>query len=192
VVGIGASTGGPPALQTILSGLTVGFPAPILAVQHIAQGFLPGMVEWLTQTTGIQVHIGSPGTIPLPGHAYLAPDDCHMGIGADGRIILSKAAAENGLRPAVAFLFRSLADACGANAVGVLLTGMGKDGAAELKLMRGQGAITIAQDLESSVVHGMPGAAIALDAATHVLPVDRIADMLVTAVNKKQVGKQGR
>ena len=84
--------------------------------------------------------------------------------------MLARDEPENGLRPAVSYLFRSLAESCGANAVGVLLTGMGKDGAAELKQMRDRGAVTIAQDRESSVVHGMPGEAIALGAATHVLP----------------------
>lgn len=185
LVGIGASTGGPPVLQTILAGLPRDFPAPVLVVQHIAHGFLSGMAEWLNQTTGLQVHIASYGTTPLPGHVYLAPDDLHMGIGVNGHILLSREEPENGLRPAVSFLFRSLAAACGPGALGVLLTGMGSDGAAELKLMRDQGAITIAQDRESSVVHGMPGAAIALGGAMHVLPAERISGALKTLVEHR-------
>lgn len=185
LVGIGASTGGPPVLQTILAGLPKDFPAPVLVVQHIAHGFLSGMAEWLNQTTGLQVHIASYGTIPLPGHVYLAPDDLHMGVGVNGHILLSREEPENGLRPAVSFLFRSLATACGPGALGVLLTGMGRDGAAELKLMRDRGAITIAQDRESSVVHGMPGVAIALDGAMHVMPSDKIAAALVALVNRR-------
>lgn len=184
VIGIGASTGGPPLLQTILAGLPKDFSVPILIVQHIAHGFLPGLAEWLNQTTGFRVHVASYGTCPLPGHVYLAPDDFHMGIGASGHILLTKEEPENGLRPAVSFLFRSLAEVCGPNALGVLLSGMGKDGAAELKLMKDKGAITIAQDLESSVVHGMPGEAIALGGATHVLPADKIPDALFTLVNR--------
>jgi two-component system chemotaxis response regulator CheB len=187
LVGIGASTGGPLVLQTILAGLTKDFPAAILIVQHVARGFLPGLAEWLNQTTGLQVHVGSHGTCPLPGHAYLAPDDFHMGVGAGGRIFLSGGEAENGLKPAVSFLFRSLAETRGPDALGVLLTGMGKDGAAELKLMKDNGAVTIAQDKESSIVHGMPGEAIALDGATHVLAADKIAAALVTLVNRKHV-----
>jgi two-component system, chemotaxis family, protein-glutamate methylesterase/glutaminase len=185
LVGIGASTGGPPVLQTILSGLRKDFPGSLLIVQHITRGFLPGMVAWLNQTTGLQVQIASHGTCPMPGHAYLAPDDFHMGVGAGGRIFLAGGDPENGLRPAVSFLFRSLAEVCGPAALGVLLTGMGKDGAAELKLMKDNGAVTIAQDRESSVVHGMPGEAIALGGATQILPADKIAGTLVTLVNRK-------
>jgi two-component system chemotaxis response regulator CheB len=185
-IGIGVSTGGPPVLRTILAGLPKDFPVPILIVQHIARGFLSGLVEWLNQTTGLRIYIASNGITPLPGHVYFAPDDFHLGIGADGRIVLAREEPEEHLRPAVSFLFRSLAKVCGPGAVGVLLTGMGKDGAAELKLMRDKGAITITQDRESSVVHGMPGEAIALGGATHVLPSDNIAGALMTLVGHKQ------
>lgn len=178
LVGIGASTGGPPVLQTILAELPKDFPAPILVVQHIARGFLAGMAEWLDHTTGFRVQIASHGTVPLRGHVYLAPDDFHMGVTAGGAILLAREEPWAGQRPAVSYLFRSLAGVYGAAAVGVLLTGMGRDGAGELKEMRDLGAITIAQDRETSVVHGMPGAAIALDGATHVLPACRIAGML--------------
>jgi two-component system, chemotaxis family, protein-glutamate methylesterase/glutaminase len=136
-------------------------------------------VAWLAETTGLQVRIASYGTEPLPGHVYLAPDDFHMGIGAHGRIVLSRERPENHVRPAVSFLFRSLAEHCGPAAVGVLLTGMGQDGARELKAMNDRGAATIAQDQGSSVVHGMPGSAIALNAAAQILPPERIADALV-------------
>jgi two-component system, chemotaxis family, protein-glutamate methylesterase/glutaminase len=185
LIGIGASTGGPPVLQTILSGLPKDFPGSLLIVQHVARGFLPGLVEWLNQTTGLQVHVASHGTSPLPGHAYLAPDDFQMGVGASGRIFLATGEPENGLRPAVSHLFRTLAEVRGPDALGVLLTGMGKDGAAELKLMRDKGAVTIAQDRESSVVHGMPGEAITLGGATHVLPADKIAAALVALLKRK-------
>jgi len=185
LVGLGASTGGPPVLQTILAGLPKDFPAPLLIVQHIAPGFLPGMVEWLNQTTGLRVNIAAHGTDPQPGHVYIAPDDFHLGVDAQGRLALGREALENGLRPAVSCLFRSLAQHCGANAVGVLLTGMGKDGAVELKRMRDAGAFTIAQDRESSVVHGMPGEAIALGGAMHVLPADKIAGALITELRHK-------
>jgi len=185
LVGIGASTGGPPILRTILSSLPKDFPAAILIVQHIAHGFLPGLVEWLNQTTGLQVHVASHGTCPLPGHAYLAPDDFHMGVSASGRMVLARGEPENGLRPSVSFFFRSMAEVFGQNALGVLLSGMGKDGAAELKLMKDSGAITIAQDRESSIVHGMPGEAIELGGATLVLAADSIADTLITLVNRR-------
>jgi two-component system chemotaxis response regulator CheB len=185
VVGIGASTGGPPVLQNILSGLTRDFGAPLLVVQHIARGFLPGMVEWLNQTTGLPVHVAAHGALISPGHVYIAPDDFHLGVSSAGRLLLAREPAEGGLRPAVSWLFRSMAENFGANAIGVLLTGMGRDGAAELKLLRDQGAVTIAQDRDSSVVHGMPGAAIELGAAMHVLPADRIASALLNEVSRR-------
>jgi two-component system chemotaxis response regulator CheB len=186
LIGIGASTGGPPVLQTILSGLPKDFPVPLLIVQHIARGFLPGMVEWLSQTTGLRVHIAAHGATPLPGHAYVAPDDFHLGADPNGQLRLTREAAENGLRPAVSYLFRSLAESCGASAVGVLLTGMGKDGAAELKRMKDRGAFTIAQDRESSIVHGMPGEAIELGAASQVLSADSIAGALIARVGRRR------
>lgn len=190
-VGIGASTGGPPVLQTILSSLPRDFPVPLLIVQHIAPGFLGGMVEWLNETTGLRVHIAAHGATPLPGHAYVAPDDFHLAADAGGRLLLAREPPEAGLRPAVSFLFRSLANTCGPSAIGVLLTGMGKDGAAELKEMRDRGACTIAQDRETSVVHGMPGEAIERDAATLVLPADRIAGALIAqvALGGRSMGK---
>lgn len=178
LVGIGASTGGPPALQAILAGLPKDFALPVLVVQHIARGFLPGLADWLGQTTALQVQIASNGTEPRPGHVYLAPDDFHMEIDGQNRIRLTREEPENGLRPSVDRLFRSMAEQCGRNAVAVLLTGMGKDGARELKTLHSCGAYTIAQDRTSSVVHGMPGAAIALGAAHEVLHLDRIADAL--------------
>ena len=186
VIGIGASTGGPQVLQEILAGLPKDFPVPLLVVQHIARGFLPGLAEWLNQTTSLEVQIAAYGVHAMPGHVYLAPDDFHMGITSAGRIRLTKEDPQNHLRPAVSYLFRSLADAYGPAAVGVLLTGMGKDGAAELRLLKDTGALTIAQDRDSSVVHGMPGEAIRLRAATHVWPVDKIADGLLAAVARRK------
>ena len=181
IVGIGASTGGPPVLQTILCGLPKDFPAPILIVQHIAPGFVRGMAEWLNDTTGLHVHIAAHGILPAPGHVYIAPDDFHMCVGS-GTIVLTREKPDNHLRPAVSVLFRSLAEIYGAGAVGVLLTGMGRDGAEQLKAMKDSGATTIAQDRETSVVHGMPGVAIELGAATHVLPAEKIADALIALV----------
>jgi len=184
VIGIGASTGGPQVLQTILSSLPRDFPVPLIIVQHIARGFLPGMVEWLSQTTALRVHIAAHGTPALPGHAYVAPDDFHLAVDLRGYLGLARTECENGLRPAVSYLFRSLAQTHGASAIGVLLTGMGKDGAAELKLMKDGGAYTIAQDRASSIVHGMPGQAIELGGATQVLPADKIAAALLSQVER--------
>jgi two-component system chemotaxis response regulator CheB len=160
------------------------FPVPLLIVQHIASGFLSGLADWLNQTTGLKVHIAAHGKQPVPGHVYLAPDDFHLAVRTGGVLALNRGELESGLRPSVAHLFRSLADVHGPNAIGVLLTGMGKDGAQDLKRMNNRGAITIVQDRDTSVVHGMPGEAIALGAATHILPVDRIAGALTMIVNQ--------
>lgn len=178
VVAIGASTGGPPVLQKIFSGLPGGFNAPILLVQHIAPGFAAGFVDWLNRSSSLKLNLAVHGEIVKAGNVYVAPDGHHMGIDRSRRIILSTDAPENGLRPAVSYLFRSVAKSFGQRAVGVLLTGMGRDGAEELKLMRDSGAVTIAQDQETCIVFGMPGEAVKLGAAQHTLPPDRITDML--------------
>jgi two-component system chemotaxis response regulator CheB len=185
LIGVGASTGGPPVLQSFLQNLPKDFSIPILIVQHIARGFLAGLAEWLEQSSGRRVHIAKHGDLPEPGHVYLAPDDSHMGVIAGGHIALSHSEPEGGLRPAVSFLFRSLAESFGPTALGILLTGMGVDGAAELKLMRDAGAETIAQDRASSVVHGMPGAAIRLGGAAHIVPADRLADTVVSLTSRR-------
>jgi two-component system, chemotaxis family, protein-glutamate methylesterase/glutaminase len=180
IVAVGASVGGPPVLQAILSRLPPAFPVPLLIVQHMAPGFLQGMVDWLAQTSGLPLHLARSGEAPLPGNAYFAPDGCNMGVAGNRTIVLSGSEAQSRLQPTVSHLFRSVATVYGRNAVGVLLTGMGRDGAAELKTMREKGAVTIIQDQASSVVFGMPGAAFALDAADCVLPPEEIARALQT------------
>jgi two-component system chemotaxis response regulator CheB len=187
VVGIGASTGGPPVLRTILAALPRDFSVPIVIVQHISPGFLAGLAEWLGQTTGLKIHIPGHQLQTRPGHVYLAPDGQHMRIEPGGSIFLSRGETDNGMRPSVNHLFRSLADGFGPGAVGVLLTGMGRDGAEELKRMRDNGATTIAQDQETSVVHGMPGEAIALGAASYVFPANKIAPALAALVQQQPV-----
>ena len=184
IVAIGASTGGPVVLETVLSLLPKNFPVPILIVQHMATGFLQGFVEWLTQSTGIPTHIAAHGEEIQPGYAYAAPDGYHMGVQNSGQIQLSKDDKENGLRPSVAYLFRSVARSFGRNSIGVLLTGMGDDGAEELKILKELGAVTIAQDEQSSVVFGMPGEAVKIDAAIYVLPPKSIALTLASLVEK--------
>lgn len=189
VVAIGASTGGPPVLQTILAGLPKAFPVPILIVQHMATGFTQGFVEWLAQSSGIPVQMAEHGELMLPGHAYVAPDERQMKVVRGGRIVLTQDEPENGLRPSVSYLFRSVAEVYGCDAIAGLLSGMGRDGAEELRLLKDQGAVTFAQDKDSSVVHGMPGEAIKLDAAMLVLPPEKIAAVLVSLANHR--GKNG-
>ncbi|MCJ7588652.1 MAG: chemotaxis-specific protein-glutamate methyltransferase CheB [Candidatus Aminicenantes bacterium] len=187
-IAIGASTGGPPVLKEIISGLPQDFPFPVFIVQHIAQGFAQGFVDWLSGASGFPVSVALHGERAAPGHCYVAPNGFHLGVGNGLSIVLSDGAPENGMRPSVSYLFRSVAQALGPAEVGVLLTGMGRDGAEELKAMKEKGAITIAQDEDSSVVHSMPGEAIKLGAATYVLPPEGIAAMLAALVKTRNGG----
>lgn len=175
LVAVGASTGGPVALAALFGGLPKDFGAPIVVVQHMAAGFMRGFVDWLAPSSALPIHIASDGEYVRAGHIYIAPDNVQMRVTQGNRLVLEDAPRENGLRPSVACLFRSVAQVGKAHAAGVLLTGMGRDGAAELKMMRDAGAVTFAQDSASSIVHGMPGEAIKLGAAMHVLPPAAIA-----------------
>jgi len=188
LIAIGASAGGPQALQRLLSRLPREFPVPVLIVQHIATGFVEGFADWLGGSILLPVHLAVRGEKPLPGHCYLAPDNFHMGLGADLNIVLSSEEPQNGSQPSVAYLFHSVAGVLGPHAVGVLLTGMGRDGASELKEMKDKGAVTFVQNEESCVVFGMPGEAVKLDAATYMLSPEEIADSL-TALVKKTNGR---
>jgi two-component system chemotaxis response regulator CheB len=186
VVAIGASTGGPPVLMTILSRLPKDFSIPILMVQHMAAGFIQGFAEWLQHATGFPVQLAAQNERMFPGRAYVAPDGFQMRVAPGGRISLAADDPENGVRPSASCLFRSVAEIYGANAAGVLLTGMGRDGAEELLLMKQKGALTVAQDETTSVVFGMPGEAVRLHAASCVLSPEQIAAMLVSLANRNR------
>lgn len=185
VVAIGASTGGPIVIQTILSGLKKNLPVPVVIVQHIAKGFTPGFAEWLQETTGFLVHIASDGEPLFPGHGYIAPDGFQMGVAKGNHVIVTGAPAENGLCPSVSYLFRSIRQVHGNRTLAVLLTGMGRDGAEELKALKECGATTIIQDEQSSVVYGMPGEAIKIGAAMYVLSPEKIADAINIISNRR-------
>lgn len=178
LIGIGASTGGPPVLAEILGQLTGELRVPVLVVQHIASGFGAGLVSWLQNCTALPVKQAEAEEPLRSGSVYFAPENLQMAVTADGRIRLSAGPAEDGFCPSVTYLFRSMAAAFGPAAAGILLTGMGRDGAAGLAELRAAGGITIAQDQESSVVFGMPGAAIRLGAAAHVLSPPEIRDAI--------------
>ena len=186
LVAIGSSTGGPLVLQQIFSILPKNFSVPIIIVQHITDGFTEGFAEWLTGTTKFPVSVAVDGELMKPGHGYIVPNGNQAAVDRYGRISLKRGIPEHWHSPSVSYLFRSVAAAYGRDAVGVILTGMGKDGAAELGLMKEKGAVTLAQDKESSVVHGMPGEAIALGAATYVLSPDKIASALISMTSGQQ------
>jgi two-component system, chemotaxis family, protein-glutamate methylesterase/glutaminase len=186
LVAIGASTGGPLVLQTILSGMPKDFPVPVVIVQHIATGFLSGLRDWLGRNSLIQVRIAENKEMIQPGHAYLAPDGFQMGIDKYGRILLEKEAPQFTLCPSVSYMFQSVIESYRDQVACVLCTGMGRDGADEMKLLRDKGGVTIAQDKETSIVHGMPGEAIKLGGAVHILPSNQIAEKLVQLVMPNQ------
>ncbi|MFH0968312.1 MAG: chemotaxis-specific protein-glutamate methyltransferase CheB [Methanobacteriota archaeon] len=178
IVAIGASTGGPAVLQTRLSGFLKTFPLPVVIVQHIAQGFTEGLTSWLDTTTGFPVHMAVLGEELLPGHAYIAPEGFQMGVTDSDQVTLLHLDQERGICPSVAYLFRSVREVYADQAIAILLTGMGRDGADELKNLKDAGAITIAQDEYSSVVFGMPGEAIRQGGATYILSPEKIVDTL--------------
>jgi two-component system chemotaxis response regulator CheB len=171
---MGASTGGPVAFQQVLSMLPTDLPVPIMIIQHIGAEFIEGMIQWLQKTTGLPIHLAQNGQHMLPGHVYMAPDNLHMGVKKGEIIELSLSEPEEGLRPSVSYLFRSAAATYGKHAVGVLLTGMGRDGGQGLKVMKDAGAHTIAQDESTSMVFGMPAEAIKLGGAQYILPLRKI------------------
>ncbi|KMQ50332.1 Chemotaxis response regulator protein-glutamate methylesterase CheB [Chitinispirillum alkaliphilum] len=178
LVVIGASTGGPPVLQAILSNLPANFPSAILVVQHITEGFVNGLQVWLERTTNKKVLLASHGEKIIPGRVYIAPDNCQMGVDFEERIVLRDDPPENNIRPSVSYLFRSSCRVYKSALIAVLLTGMGKDGAKEMKQIREYGGITIAQDRDSSIVYGMPGAAIEYNAVRYIFDPAQIAQKL--------------
>ena len=178
VIAIGASAGGTKALQNVFSGMPAAFPVPILVVQHIAKGYIGGLARWLDEQTPLHVRIAQDGCIPEGGTVYLAPDDAHLTVDPGHRILLQHDAPVNGFRPSIARLFRSVADVYKSNAAAVLLSGMGNDGAAEMRILFDEGACTIAQDKATSLIHGIPGEAIKLQAARYVLPLQEIGSAL--------------
>ena len=178
IIAIGASTGGPPILQSILANLNHNFSIPIVIVQHIANGFLKGMVDWLSKTTHLTLKIPITGESVKTGHVYFAPEDHHIDITPDKKFRIYKIDAHENFKRPISHLFSSIATTYKNNAIGVLLTGMGNDGATGLKEMKKQGAMTLAQDKESSIVFGMPGEAIKMEAETFVLNSTDITSFL--------------
>lgn len=185
VVAIGASTGGPAVLAQILAELNPTLAAPLLVVQHITPGFADGLANWLGRETRLTVRLARTDELARPGWVYVAPDGAQMGVGPDGRTRLTACRRDDGLCPSASHLFESVAAAYGASAMGVVLTGMGRDGAAGLRRLRLAGGITVAQDEATSVVFGMPGEAVRQGAAEHVLPPEGIARLIRTLAARK-------
>ena len=187
IVCIGASTGGPQALKQVLFDLPKSLPVPVLIVQHISNGFLQGLVNWLHDNTGHNIKIAAQDEILEAGVIYFAPEDTHIQVSSKRRVILSQNPAVNGIRPTIAEMFSSVAANFGEGCVGVLLTGMGRDGADGLLQIRNNGGYTIAQDKETSIIFGMPGEAVKLGAAVSVLPLEKIGP----DINRYLLGSYG-
>jgi len=187
VIVIGASTGGPPALATILADLQPDLPVPVLVVQHMADGFVEELANWLDSLCPLPVIMSEHGRRLEPGAVHVAPAGLNTLLRPGLRLELRPPAEGQFHVPGVDAAFASAAAVCGADAIGVLLTGMGRDGAEGLRAMRDAGALTIGQDEPSSVVWGMPAAAQALGAVGHELPLSLIAAALTEAVCDQRV-----
>jgi len=179
LVAIGSSAGGPAALEVLLKGLPKDFSAAIVLVQHVDQVFAAGMAEWLASASGLDVRLAREGEPPQSGAVLLAGTNHHIRLLKNGTLAYTAEPVNEIYRPSIDVFFESVASYWNGDAVGVLLTGMGRDGAQGLKLMRQQGYLTIAQDQHSSAVYGMPKAAAAIDAAVEIRPLEKIAPRLL-------------
>jgi two-component system chemotaxis response regulator CheB len=182
LVAIGASTGGPQALAQILGAFPVDFEPAVLVVQHMADGFIPGLVSWLDSVCAMQVVVAEPGRRLTPGVISVAPSGSNLLVRDTLRTLAEPPRDRQFHVPGIDVAFSSIAEVVGAEAVGVLLTGMGRDGAAGLKALRETGATTIGQDEATSAVYGMPAVAWTLGAVEHQLPVGEIAAAVVRLV----------
>ncbi len=192
VLAVAASTGGPAAVQIVLSGLGSHFPLPILLVQHIARGFVEALVDWLNTTIPLKVVIAQPNQRMEPGVVYLAPDERHIFAVSKGYIGLRDNVATDRFCPSADVLFESIAQVYGSEAIGVILTGMGDDGAKGMRSMRVRNGQTYAQDEASCVVYGMPHAAVSAGAVVRVAPLDQIAPAILQYLGTDVLSATGR
>jgi two-component system, chemotaxis family, protein-glutamate methylesterase/glutaminase len=175
LVAMVASTGGPGALSRILGALPKDFPVPVMLVQHFGAPFIAGFAHWLGTVSALPVSLAGDHDRLIQGHVHMAPGDVHLTVDKKGYLHLDHGAPVQGQRPSGDVLLDSVATTYGNRAIGVLLTGMGEDGARGLEALRKTGAHTIAESRSTAVIWGMPGAAVARGAVTEELPLDCIA-----------------
>jgi two-component system, chemotaxis family, response regulator WspF len=184
LLAVGSSAGGPAALLTLLTGLPADFCAAVVLIQHVDQQFAPGMADWLASHSPLPVRLAEEGDVPSAATVLLAGTGDHLKLGANGHLFYTPEPRDYAYRPSVDVFFHSAAELWKGDLVGVLLTGMGHDGATGLKALRDKGHLTIAQDRTTSAVYGMPKAAAAIDAASEILPMARIAPRILNAFSK--------
>jgi two-component system chemotaxis response regulator CheB len=178
-VAICSSTGGPAALEHLLRHMPYDYPVPVAVVQHITEGFLPGLVEWLNGTSSLRVKVADDGEIAQGGWVYFAPEHHHLAFGPGGRLVYSDAPAVRSHRPSGDVLFSSMAQQYGFRALGVILTGMGEDGSDGLREVASAGGIVLAQDEASSVVYGMPRAVAEQGLAREIVALEAMPERMV-------------
>lgn len=187
VIGIGASVGGPHALKRILVELPKHFPVPIVVVQHMTPGFIDGFVAWLGKYTQLKIKIAADAEVLKPGCVYFAPDNYHLVVQhSQHQLIVRLTNTEPfvGFKPSVSVMFSSIANVLGAKGMGILLTGMGRDGAEGLLDIKRSDGHTIVQDEKSAIVFGMPGVALAINAVDKIVELDKMSDYLIQITNK--------
>lgn len=179
LVAIAASLGGPKAISQVLRAIPKGFRAPVAICQHISEGFTEGLAHWLSTETALRVVEASHEQQTEPGTVYIAPSGAHLLVRPEGKLVLDGRPPVRGFRPSCDLLLASAAEAFGRRCIGVILTGMGRDGARGLKEIRDRGGRTIAQNEETCAVYGMPREAVMIGAAEEVLPLERIGTTLL-------------
>lgn len=179
LVVIGASTGGPQVLQKLIADLPAEFPAPIVIVQHINSAFAESLAGWLQHTSRLKIKLAREGDALMPGHVLIAAPGSHLVVASRGRVGLRAGEDRDGHKPSASLLMESAAQLYGRRTVGMLLTGMGEDGAAGMQAIKAAGGRTLVQNEESCVVFGMPGAAIARGAVDQIVHADELAGALM-------------
>jgi two-component system chemotaxis response regulator CheB len=187
IIAIAASTGGPGALYRVLSDLPADLPVPVVIVQHIATGFVAGLAAWLDAASPLTVQVAGVQERLRAGHVYIAPDERHLGLLDRHTLELSSLAAIGGFRPSATFLFEAVARTHAAGVTALVLTGMGEDGLPGLRAVRAAGGRVIAQDEATSVVFGMPGAAVAAGVVDATLPLEMLAPRLSALLSKAEL-----
>jgi two-component system chemotaxis response regulator CheB len=184
MVAIGASTGGPQAVFKILRVLPRDFPVPIICTQHISSGFLGGLVRWMNEECALTVKIAQQGELLQAGVVYYAPDGFNLEVNHQRKVCLSPPSSAEIHCPSINVMFRSVALHSGSGGLGILLTGMGEDGAQGLLAIAQAGGVTVVQDEASCVVFGMPKAAIHLGAVQHIVEIEKIGDFILKLVGR--------